>query len=60
MQYKGVVIEESLTDKSILSKVKIESTKVEPITPEHKTPWLTQWTLHTIEIPNSRRGCCKD
>src|SRR3989344_9445787 len=54
MQYKGVVIEESLTDKSILSKVKIESTKVEKITPEHKTPWLKQWTLHTVEIPNSK------
>ena len=51
MQYQGVIIEESLADKSVLSKVKIESTKVEPITPEHKTPWLKQWTLHTVEIP---------
>ena len=51
MQYKGVIIEESLADKSILSKVKIESTKIEPITPEHKTPWLKQWTLHTVSVP---------
>ena len=50
MNYKGVIIEESLGDKSVLSKVKILETKVESIKPEHKTPWLTQWTLHTIEI----------
>lgn len=51
MDYKGVIIEESLGDKSVLKEVKIADTKVEPITPEHKTPWLKQWTLHTIEIP---------
>ena len=50
MNYQGVIIEESLTDKSILSKLKIVNTKVEPITPEHKTPWLKQWTLHTVLI----------
>ena len=49
--YKGVIIEESLANKSILSKVKSESTKIEPITPEHKTPWLKQWTLHTVSVP---------
>ena len=50
MNYQGVIIEESLTDKSILSKLKIANTKIEPITPEHKTPWLKQWTLHTVSI----------
>lgn len=50
MNYKGVIIEESLDNKSVLGKVKIVETKVEPITPEHKTPWLKQWTLHTVEI----------
>jgi len=54
MVYKGVIIEESLGDKSILGKVKIIETKVEPITPEHKTPWLKQWTLHTVEIPEEK------
>jgi hypothetical protein len=49
--YTGVIIEESLADKVVLSKVKILSTKVEPITEKHKTPWLKQWTLHTVEIP---------
>lgn len=52
--YKGVIIEESLADKAVLSRVKILSTKVEPITEKHKTPWLKQWTLHTVEIPEAQ------
>lgn len=56
MQYRGVIIEESLADKSVLSKVKIESTKIEPITPEHKTPWLKQWTLHNVLIDEKTAG----
>ncbi|MBI5153063.1 MAG: hypothetical protein HZA36_01220 [Parcubacteria group bacterium] len=51
--YKGTIIEESLTNKDVLKKVKIISTKVEPITDKHKTPWLLQWTLHAVEIPES-------
>ena len=51
MNYNGVIIEESLGDKSVLDRVKIVSTKVETVTAKHKTPWLQQWTLHTIEIP---------
>ncbi|MFW5853333.1 MAG: hypothetical protein ACOCU8_01705 [Patescibacteria group bacterium] len=51
MDYKGVIIEESLMDKSILDEVKIISTKVELVTAEHKTPWIKQWTLHDVEIP---------
>jgi hypothetical protein len=39
-----------LEDKSALGAVKIISTKVEPVTEEHKTPWLKQWTLHSVEI----------
>ena len=52
--YKGVIIEESLDDKAVLSHVKIVSTKVEPITEKHKTPWVKQWTLHTVEIPEAQ------
>jgi hypothetical protein len=51
--YSGTIIEESLTNKDVLKKVKIISTKVEPITDEHKTPWLSQWTLHAVEIPEN-------
>ncbi len=49
--YIGVIIEESLSDRSVLKQVTILSTKAEPVTPKHQTPHLKQWTLHTIEIP---------
>ena len=51
MNFTGVIIEESLMDKSVLDDVKIVSTKVEPVTEEHKTPWVKQWTMHDVEIP---------
>lgn len=51
--YNGTIIEESLANKDVLKKVKIISSKVEPITDEHKTPWLSQWTLHAVEIPEN-------
>jgi len=50
MNYKGVIIEESLDKKDILKNIKILSTKVEQVIEKHKTPWLKQWTLHTVEI----------
>lgn len=50
MVFNGVIIEESLTDKSVLNDAAIISTKVEPVTEHHKTPWVKQWTLHTVEI----------
>ncbi len=50
MNFTGVIIEESLTDKSVLDDVKIVSTEIEPITEEHKTPLVNQWTMHTAEI----------
>ncbi len=51
--YKGTIIEESLETKDVLKKMKNVSTKVEPITDKHQTPWLKQWTLHAVEIPES-------
>lgn len=54
MNFKGVIIEESLKDKSVLKKVKILSTKIEPVTKEHQTPWLKQWTLDAVEIPENK------
>lgn len=53
MNFQGVIIEESLRDKSVLHDVEIVSTKVEEVTKKHKTPWVEQWTLHTVEIPES-------
>lgn len=54
MNYKGVIIAESLENKDVLQDVTILSTKVEEITEKHKTPWIKQWTLHTVEIPEDR------
>lgn len=51
MPYKGIIIKESLENGDVLKDVKILTTKVEQVTQKHKTPWLKQWTLHTIEIP---------
>ena len=52
--FVGVIIEESLEDKEVLKKVKIIKTKVEEVTEKHKTPWVKQWTLHTVEIPRNQ------
>lgn len=56
MDYKGVIIEESLKDKSVLkdNSIKILKTDVEAVTEEHKTPWLSQWTLHSVKIPEKQ------
>lgn len=50
MSYRGTIIEESLGNKDILKEVHISATKVENVTKEHQTPWIKQWTLHTVEI----------
>lgn len=50
MTLSGDIIEESLQDKAILKQLDITSTRVEQVTEDHKTPWLKQWTLHTIEV----------
>lgn len=49
--YKGVIIEESLEDKKALENTKIISKQIEKVTEKHKTPWVKQWTLHTVEVP---------
>ena len=51
--YQGTIIEESLTNKEILERVNIISTRSQPVTTEQQTPWLTQWTLHNIEVDDS-------
>lgn len=54
MTFNGVIIEESLIDNSVLNDVNIISTKVEPVTEHHKTPWVKQWTLYTVEVPEEK------
>ena len=55
-KFTGTIIEESLEDKSVLDGIKITSTKVESITEKHKTPWVKQWTMHTVEISEEDAG----
>jgi hypothetical protein len=50
MSYTGVIIEESLAKKDILKKVHVISTKIEEVTEKSQTPWIKQWTMHTVEI----------
>lgn len=52
--FVGIIIEESLENKSILKKIKIIKTEIEKVTEEHKTPWINQWTMHTVEIPENQ------
>ncbi len=52
--FKGVIIEESLADTSVLQDVTIENTKVELVTKDHATPWLKQWTLHNVVVPEDK------
>ncbi|MBI2610004.1 hypothetical protein HYW53_02400 [Candidatus Giovannonibacteria bacterium] len=54
MNYKGAIIEESLEKADALKDVVVVETKVESVTEEHKTPWIKQWTLHTVEIPEEK------
>jgi len=60
MNYKGVIIEESLSNSNVLKDIAIAKTRREKVTSKHKTPWLTQWTLHTIEIPEENMDTFAD
>ena len=53
MNYKGVIIAESLKDQTVLNSLHNLKARREKVTPKHNTPWLTQWTLHTVEIPEN-------
>lgn len=50
MIYTGTIIQESLTDQAILDKLHVTRTVVEEVTPDHNTPWVKAWILHTVEI----------
>ena len=53
-QLTGDIIEESLEDRSVFSEVTILETRIEPVTPEHRTPWLERWTIHRVAVPEER------
>lgn len=48
--FTGVIIEESLQSADVLAKCNVVNTVVEPVTEKHRTPWVNQWTLHTVEV----------
>lgn len=50
MPYLGVIIEESLENTDVLKLVKILDTKISPVNEKHQTPWVKQWTKHTVEV----------
>ncbi len=52
--FHGTVIEESLVDTSALNDLRILGTEIEEVTEGFKTPWLTRWTLRTVEIPDEQ------
>lgn len=54
MNYQGVIIEESLENKLVIGLMHILNTKTEIVTEKHRTPWLSKWTLHTVEIPEEQ------
>lgn len=53
MNYKGVIIEESLIDNSIINNLKVLQVEVAKTTAKECTPWLDKWTLKTVEINES-------
>lgn len=54
MDYQGVIIEESLADKSVLGKMRVLETKIGKSQPN--TPHVLQWTLHTVLVPEAEAG----
>ncbi len=54
MNYTGTIIEESLENKNILEKIRITNQKVEVVNKMHRTPWVRQWTLDSVEIEVAR------
>lgn len=50
MDYEGTIIEESLRDTAVLRRVTILSTRTQAVTAWHATPWLEQWTYHTVRV----------
>lgn len=54
MNYRGIIIEESLTDRSVLDDMNIIKTIIEIVTEKHKTPWVEKWTMHEVEIQSDK------
>lgn len=60
VNFRGIIIEESLADTSVLGDVNMLSTTIVPVTERHKTPWVKQWTMHTVEIEDDKAKAVAD
>ena len=58
--FTGIIIEESLENKGVLKDVNIIKTEIEQVTDGHKTPWVKQWSLHTVKIPEDNADVIAD
>lgn len=45
-----------MKDRGILDECRIIKTEIEPVTEEHETPHLKQWTIHFVEIEEEKAG----
>jgi len=54
MYYKGVIIEESLSNNEIVHELEIIETYIGETTVREATPWLDKWTLQTVIIPEDK------
>lgn len=51
--YTGIIIEESLADRAVLGMVTVVAQKIEVVTERHQTPWVKQWTLDMVRVPEA-------
>jgi len=54
MNYRGIIIEESLTNTDIIKNFALISQETEKVEEAHETPWLEQWTCDDVEIPEEQ------
>lgn len=54
MDFRGVVVEESLADKGILKELFLLDIINEVVGERHCTPWLFRWTKYFLEVPERR------
>ena len=54
MDYKGIIIEESLIKPNILRELEVVHTTISKVTEKEETPWLDKWTMHTVCIKEDK------
>ena len=54
MNYRGIIIEESLSNSDIIKELELINQEIEKVVEAHETPWLEQWTCDEVEIPEDK------